>query len=56
MVVFEARAPVGSPQQRLEGTGQVNEAVQHQKEHGEKRRQNVHVAEKYSELAEGCIE
>ena len=32
MVELEARSPVGSPQQRLQGTGQVHEHVAHEEE------------------------
>lgn len=31
MIVFEARPPVGRPQQRLDSTGQVNKQVTHEK-------------------------
>lgn len=34
MVVFKTRSPVGRPQQRLQGTGEVHETVAHQEEHG----------------------
>ena len=36
MVVLESRPPVRSFEQGLKGTGQVDKAVAHQEEHGEK--------------------
>ncbi len=45
VVVFESRPPVGRPQQRLKGTGEIDESVEHQKEHGEQWSQNIDVAQ-----------
>jgi hypothetical protein len=45
MVVFESRPPVGRPQQGLKGTGEIDESVEHQKEHGEQWSQNINVAQ-----------
>ena len=45
MVVFESRPPVGRPQQGLKGTGEIDESVEHQKEHGEQWSQNIDVAQ-----------
>lgn len=44
VVVLEARPPVRGAQQRLHGARQIHEAVAHQEEHGQQRRQDVNVA------------
>ena len=50
MVVFEARPPVGSPQQGLQRTGQVDKAVTHEEEHGDDGRDLVQVADQNAHL------
>jgi len=52
MIKLEARSPVGCSEEGLEGAGQVDEAVAHEEEHGEERRQVVDVAEEDAALAD----
>ena len=52
MIEFESGPPVGGAEQRLESARQVDEAVEHEKEHGQERRQNVHVAQQHTEFAQ----
>lgn len=52
MVEAEARPPVGGAEEGLEGAGEVDESVAHQEEHGQERRQVVHVAEEDPALAD----
>lgn len=54
MVISEARSPVGSAQQSLEGAGQIDETVQHEEEHGQERGQDVDVAQQDAQLANDC--
>ena len=44
MVVLKARPPVGRLEQSLECAREVHEAVAHEEEHGEQRRDFVHVS------------
>ena len=53
MVVFESGPPIGSSEQSLKRAGQVDKAVAHEEEHGEQRRDFVHVADEHGDLADG---
>lgn len=52
MVILESWSPVGRLQESLKGTGQVNKAVAHEEEHGQKWSENVDVAEQDTALAD----
>ena len=52
VVVLEARPPVRCAQQRLQGAGQIDEAVAHQEEHGQERCEQIDVAEQDAALAD----
>ena len=52
VVKAEARSPVGRAQHRLQSARQVDEAVQHEEEHGEQRGQDVDVAQQDAHLAD----
>jgi len=54
VVVLEARSPVGSSQERLKGTSYIDEAVEHQEEHGEERSEDVDVTQQHAKLTESC--
>lgn len=52
MVVLEAGSPVGSAEQSLDSTSEVDEAVTHEEEHGEKWGQVVDIPKQDSALAD----
>ena len=52
VVVLVARTPAGRLEQRLQGARHVHEAVAQEEEHGDERRQVVHIAQQDAALAQ----